>query len=132
MAEAIHYAQSLTPFRFPKEGVVLSVELKDQGHELLSEDDTKQTELVPILGLLQTRSHVIVNRRYDVIEDDLPNEIDGNEPKKEKRSPGRLVVYGDSNCIDDSHQQKRDYTFYLYRSNVFESQNLSVNQFHYC
>ena len=94
-------------FRFPEEGFVLHAELRDQGQELLSETQVKSTILSPILGLLQTKSHKL-KIKIDNTQDetnDIQNIDDGDE--KSSIVPGRVVVYGDSNCIDDSHLQKR-------------------------
>ncbi|XP_050499570.1 membrane-bound transcription factor site-1 protease isoform X1 [Diabrotica virgifera virgifera] len=72
----VYYASGTSIRTFPKEGVVIARELTDQGTDILGEpENTKYT--VPILGLTQTKS-------------------------TDKKS-GRIVVYGDSNCIDSSH-----------------------------
>ncbi|KAL1517236.1 hypothetical protein ABEB36_001026 [Hypothenemus hampei] len=63
--------------KFPDEGIVLSAYLNDQGAEILGEEDATKYK-VPILGLLQTTSN-------------------------SNRPGGRVIVYGDSNCIDSSH-----------------------------
>lgn len=102
--------------RFPKGGVLLYAELHDQGKELLLEKDPETPALVPILGLLQVTSEK--NEVKETYDDRANNEIprtDGNEEKNRVKeaqasaTPGRLVVYGDSNCIDDSHLQKCTY-----------------------
>lgn len=66
--------------------------------------------LVPILGLLQITSEKDVQPVHD---DGSNNEIPADEndeknyiKKQTSTMPGRLVVYGDSNCIDDSHLQQ--------------------------
>ncbi|RZF34472.1 hypothetical protein LSTR_LSTR014091 [Laodelphax striatellus] len=74
----VNYASGTTIARFPDSGVVLAFALQDQGAELLG-SKTKITEKVPILGLLQTQSMA---------------------------KSGRIVIYGDSNCLDNSHLQK--------------------------
>ncbi|XP_039276563.1 membrane-bound transcription factor site-1 protease isoform X2 [Nilaparvata lugens] len=74
----VNFASGTSIVRFPDNGVVLAFPLQDQGAELLGVK-TKITEKVPILGLLQTQS---------------------------KAKGGRIVVYGDSNCLDNSHLQK--------------------------
>lgn len=48
------------------------------GQEILGQE-TETTENVPILGLLQSRA---------------------------AEKSGRVIVYGDSNCLDNSHLQK--------------------------
>lgn len=67
---------------------------------------------VPILGLFQTNGHINLNEMYN---DDHRNNLIVEKENMEKNNvkeqanivPGRIVVYGDSNCIDDSHLQKR-------------------------
>lgn len=68
--------------------------------------------VVPILGLLQTNGHMNMKEIYN---DNYSNNIIAEKKNVEKNNikdqanivPGRIVVYGDSNCIDDSHLQKR-------------------------
>ncbi|XP_061677597.1 membrane-bound transcription factor site-1 protease isoform X3 [Syngnathoides biaculeatus] len=73
----MYYASGCSISRFPEDGIVIGKNLKDQGLEVLKQE-TAVVERVPILGLYQTPS-------------------DGG---------GRIALYGDSNCIDDSHRQK--------------------------
>lgn len=71
------YSSGTVVSRFPEAGFLLRAELRDQGEELLRGLDKKsETMLVPILGLLQVKTR------------------------------GRIAVYGDSNCLDDSHAQE--------------------------
>lgn len=72
----VYYASGTSIRTFPKDGIVIAKNLIDQGTEILGEPDTTQYK-IPILGLFQTKS-------------------------TEKKS-GRIIVYGDSNCIDSSH-----------------------------
>lgn len=98
--------------RFPKDGVIIYVELHDQGQELLLESESRSTMAVPILGLFQTTDH---NGIKEVFNDSHNSKIALGKENIEKNNmkdqanivPGRIVVYGDSNCIDDSHLQKR-------------------------
>ncbi|XP_033228138.1 membrane-bound transcription factor site-1 protease isoform X2 [Belonocnema kinseyi] len=104
------YASGTTISRFPQEGFLLHAELRDQGQELLSETPVKSTTLSPIMGLLQTKSPNL-NKKVDNTQNDQINDIDniendGDDDDKSSIVAGRLVVYGDSNCIDDSHLQK--------------------------
>lgn len=72
---------------------------------------------VPILGLLQTNGHMNMKEIYN---DNYSNNIIAEKENMEKNNmkdqanivSGRIVVYGDSNCIDDSHLQKRMFFFY--------------------
>ncbi|KAG5849428.1 hypothetical protein ANANG_G00110290 [Anguilla anguilla] len=73
----MYYASGCSIARFPDDGIVIAETLKDQGLEVLKQE-TAVVENVPILGLYQTPSE----------------------------GGGRIALYGDSNCIDDSHRQK--------------------------
>ncbi|EMP41243.1 Membrane-bound transcription factor site-1 protease [Chelonia mydas] len=73
----MNYASGCSIAKFPDDGIVISHTFKDQGLEVLKQE-TAVVENVPILGLYQ-----------------IPSE-----------GGGRLVLYGDSNCLDDSHRQK--------------------------
>ncbi|XP_063225096.1 membrane-bound transcription factor site-1 protease-like isoform X2 [Bacillus rossius redtenbacheri] len=74
----MYYGSGTSIARFPSEGIVVFQQLKDQGEEILG-SETKVTESVPVLGLLQSTAT--------------------------DRS-GRVTVYGDSNCLDNSHLQR--------------------------
>ncbi|KAJ4448499.1 hypothetical protein ANN_10515 [Periplaneta americana] len=74
----MYFGSGTTIARFPENGIVISQKLKDQGQEVLGQE-TEATENVPILGLLQSKAG---------------------------EKSGRVVVYGDSNCLDNSHLQK--------------------------
>uniref|UniRef100_A0AAR2LDS8 Membrane-bound transcription factor site-1 protease n=1 Tax=Pygocentrus nattereri TaxID=42514 RepID=A0AAR2LDS8_PYGNA len=73
----MYYASGCSIARFPEDGVVIAQTLKDQGLEVLKQE-TAVVDNVPVLGLYQTPSE----------------------------GGGRIALYGDSNCIDDSHRQK--------------------------
>ncbi|XP_048828805.1 membrane-bound transcription factor site-1 protease isoform X1 [Brienomyrus brachyistius] len=73
----MYYASGCSIARFPEDGIVIAKTLKDQGLEVLKQE-TAVVDSVPILGLYQTPSE----------------------------GGGRIALYGDSNCIDDSHRQK--------------------------
>lgn len=73
----VYYASGCSIAKFPEDGVVITQTFKDQGLEVLKQE-TAVVENVPILGLYQ-----------------IPAE-----------GGGRIVLYGDSNCLDDSHRQK--------------------------
>ncbi|XP_054714164.1 membrane-bound transcription factor site-1 protease-like [Uloborus diversus] len=74
----MYYASGTSIARFPKNGLVVSQTLNNQGMEVLKGQADK-VDKVPILGLYQT-TH--------------------------RPSAGRIVVYGDSNCLDTAHMQK--------------------------
>ncbi|XP_075693673.1 membrane-bound transcription factor site-1 protease isoform X1 [Rhinoderma darwinii] len=72
----MYYASGCSIAKFPEDGTVLAQTFKDQGLEVLKQE-TSIVENVPVLGLYQTPP-----------------------------GGGRIVLYGDSNCLDDSHRQK--------------------------
>lgn len=74
----MYYASGTSIAKFPKDGILISRNLKDQGHEVVN-GDVKSVGKVPILGLYQTTV---------------------------KPNSGRVALYGDSNCLDNSHMQK--------------------------
>ncbi|XP_045191862.2 membrane-bound transcription factor site-1 protease-like [Mercenaria mercenaria] len=74
----MYYASGTSIAKFPKQGIVVSRTLKDQGNEVVN-GEVKLAEKVPILGLYQTTLNP---------------------------DSGRVVLYGDSNCLDNSHMQK--------------------------
>nr|CAI5826238.1 unnamed protein product [Callosobruchus analis] len=71
----MYYASGTSIRRFPKDGIVVSANLNDQGAQILGDADTLKHKSA-ILGLMQTKS---------------------------TDKSGRIIVYGDSNCIDASH-----------------------------
>uniref|UniRef100_A0A673V969 Membrane-bound transcription factor site-1 protease n=1 Tax=Suricata suricatta TaxID=37032 RepID=A0A673V969_SURSU len=73
----MYYASGCSIAKFPEDGIVITQTFKDQGLEVLKQE-TAVVENVPILGLYQTPAE----------------------------GGGRIVLYGDSNCLDDSHRQK--------------------------
>ena len=85
-----YFASGSSIIKFPKSAnnYLVFRDLKDQGQifldESLNKTSLEKIDHVPIIGLAQ-----IVNFN----EDDLTN-------------TGRIVVYGDSNCIDSSHIKK--------------------------
>jgi len=84
----------------------LYAELYDQGQELLEKESGIAT-LVPILGLLQVTNEKDVEMAHNAkIEVQADQNSKKNYVKEQTSTSGRLVVYGDSNCIDDSHLQK--------------------------
>jgi len=67
--------------RFPPDGTLFSPTLRDQGEEVTGGNSDKSV-VSPVLGLYQTRG---------------------------SHGGGRIVVYGDSNCIDGAHLNKPCY-----------------------
>jgi len=89
----MYYASGTSLLRFPESGVVVTRELIDQGVQKLDPDAEPVKDQVPILGLLQSKGNDIVNGQ-------------GTATSASTVHPGRVVVYGDSNCLDSSHLQK--------------------------
>ena len=80
----MYYASGTSISKFPAEGMIIREDLKNQGHEVIM-GSTLAAPRVPILGLHQVRSML-----------DSGVEVSG----------GRVALYGDSNCLDNSHLQK--------------------------
>ncbi|XP_052230878.1 membrane-bound transcription factor site-1 protease-like [Dreissena polymorpha] len=75
----INYASGTSIAKFPQDGILVTRTLKDQGHEVVN-GDSKPAPNVAVLGLYQTS---------------MPG-LGG----------GRVALYGDSNCLDNSHMKK--------------------------
>ncbi|KAJ0183797.1 hypothetical protein K1T71_000220 [Dendrolimus kikuchii] len=91
---SMYYASGTHIHSFPEHGVLITAQLSDQGHQIMSGEKGNdrgggsgggQTVDVPILGLLQT----------DGETRDYTNDTLDKLPKA-----GRLVVYGDSSCLE--------------------------------
>ena len=112
---AMHYATGTSLARFPKQGIVLRSDLNDLGGQMLN-GDIKKEKNVPILGLYQTVSSQestkpseLLLEENNLVESDLVGSLPENNSQfmnEQPLKPGRLVVYGDSNCLDSSHLQK--------------------------
>lgn len=74
----MYYASGTSLAKFPKDGVIITKKLKDQGNEVLS-GESVGADNIPVLGLYQTTVSA---------------------------HSGRVALYGDSNCLDNSHMQK--------------------------
>ncbi|XP_052827595.1 membrane-bound transcription factor site-1 protease [Octopus bimaculoides] len=74
----LYYASGTSITKFPPDGIVISHKLKDQGYEVL-QSRPRTVEHVPVLGLHQTTA---------------------------KPTSGRVAIFGDSNCLDNSHMLK--------------------------
>jgi len=81
---AVYYASGTSISKFPAGGVIIREDLKNQGYEVMTGSSIAATQ-VPILGLHQVQN---------VLESGV--EVNG----------GRVALYGDSNCLDNSHLQK--------------------------
>ena len=73
------YSSGTSIASFPSDGVVVKHKLNHQGNEVVT-GETKTEEDVAVLGLYQ-----------------VPGP-----------SSGRIVLYGDSNCLDNAHMEKGD------------------------
>lgn len=70
------YTSGTSIIKFPSDGIIVRQSLKDQGYEVVK-GHTQNVEDVPILGLHQHNGE-----------------------------SGRIVLFGDSNCLDSSHMQQ--------------------------
>lgn len=109
----MYYASGCSIARFPEDGIVIGQTLKDQGTHLTSLlypwRPTKSAPCFFILLLLL--SDILkflgleVLKQETAVVDNVPvlglyqTPIEGG---------GRIALYGDSNCIDESHRQKGD------------------------
>uniref|UniRef100_T1J4A8 Membrane-bound transcription factor site-1 protease n=1 Tax=Strigamia maritima TaxID=126957 RepID=T1J4A8_STRMM len=109
-AHEMYYASGTSIGRFPSDGVVITQTLKNQGQEVLK-GEAESVNNVAILGLYQTTT---------------------------KKDAGRIVLYGDSNCLDNSHMQKDcfwmleallDYTSHNHFPPVFDEMKTHSNPF---
>ena len=80
----VYYASGTSIIKFPSDGILITESLKDQGREVES-GEMLDVSGVPILGMYQPR---------------VASEGNGTS------TSGRIALYGDSNCIDNSHMQK--------------------------
>jgi len=75
------------------------------------EGETTGAELVAIMGLYQTPS-----QGTQKIQQTTLNSMSQEEeatPSSITPSSGRIIVYGDSNCADNSHMQKGSLVIYF-------------------
>ncbi|XP_059045726.1 membrane-bound transcription factor site-1 protease [Achroia grisella] len=94
----IYYASGTHIHSFPQHGVIITAPLSDQGQQIMSKEkpsgnraaDGAPTVDVPILGLLQTGSQ---RSNYT------------NTTMEKLPRAGRLVVYGDSSCLEGGAAQ---------------------------
>ncbi|XP_074645435.1 membrane-bound transcription factor site-1 protease-like [Tubulanus polymorphus] len=80
------YASGTSIAQFPADGTIIFQNLKDQGHEVIK-GESLNADRIPILGLYQTQQ--------------------SDSKTVDQLNPGgRVVLYGDSNCLDNSHMVK--------------------------
>lgn len=87
----MYYASGSSITSFPADGILIRRHLNDQGKEIIDKKIVKLKD-VPILGLYSAEFNKKQQNRHP--------------PNREKNSEGRIVVYGDSNCLDSAHLQK--------------------------
>lgn len=76
------------------------------GQEVL-EGEATGAELVAILGLYQVQDQPGLAQVEPVAENTISGEVDeGTSRPASSSTAGRIIVYGDSNCADNSHMQK--------------------------
>lgn len=82
----VHYASGGSIGSFPKDGVVLRTTVNDFAEEILG-GEMKPVKQTPVLGLWQS------------------NPLEGEDLKKISRG-GRVALFGDSSCLDNTHLHK--------------------------
>lgn len=80
------------------------------GHEIL-EGESAGAEAVAIMGFYQTQSAKELSTPRDPIAQNTLSQEEEETPRPSAASAGRIVVYGDSNCADNSHMQKGSHKF---------------------
>lgn len=100
----MYYASGTNIAKFPADGRVVAVDLKDQGKEVLDGAGV-DVKNAAVLGLLdRTRSAA---RENEVAGEDNGGEAETSDRgASENHHVGRVALYGDSNCLDSSHMQK--------------------------
>ena len=83
----VYYASGTSIAKFPSSGHVITEQLKNQAHEVIK-GETRLAKDVAVLGLYQTESGKGAGESVPL------------------KHGGRIAVYGDSNCLDNSHLQK--------------------------
>lgn len=86
----MYYASGNSITNFPADGIVIRRSINDQGKEIINNKIVKLKD-VPILGLYSAE----FNKKQQNLH-----------PPIRKSSEGRIVVYGDSSCLDSAHLQK--------------------------
>lgn len=131
--QGMYYASGSSLINFPQDNssILIERDLHDQGKEILNgEENTKTRYSSVILGMLQVNGsnflipkdelenpkNSVLNKRIllndreiddNLIENESNPEIKEDKPVVENKSKsGRIVVYGDSNCLDSTHIEK--------------------------
>jgi len=74
---------------FPKNGILIPFELSDQSQEIL--ENKKEIQKVPIIGLYE-------------IPPELSDSLSPPDQNQANNHTGRIVVFGDSSCLDSSNK----------------------------
>ncbi|KAK4019943.1 hypothetical protein OUZ56_001941 [Daphnia magna] len=102
----MYFASGTTLTKFPADGVKVWRTLKDQGQEVLEGESTGGGELVALMGFYQTQSSNEFATSHEALIRNSISQEDDITLRPTLASSGRIVVYGDSNCADNSHMQK--------------------------
>lgn len=86
----MYYASGSSITNFPTDGIVIRRNINNQGKEIINNKVIKLKD-VPILGLYSA---------------EFNKKLQNLHPPIRKSSEGRIVVYGDSSCLDSAHLQK--------------------------
>jgi len=89
---SFYFASGAGISSFPRNGVLIPFELTDQSIELI--ENKKETHKVPIIGLYQIPTETSSNLDSEDLDDD------------NNTHAGRIVVFGDSSCLDSSNKLK--------------------------
>ena len=111
----MHYASGTSIAQFPADGLLLQQTLIDEGEEIVNNRTVHVT--ANILGLYSVKEE----KEQDISSEHQPMDNDRasvqNKSSKDfaeneqivnevKSQPGRIAIYGDSNCLDSAHLKK--------------------------
>lgn len=76
-----------------------------EGQEVLEGEPTN-AELVAIMGFYQTQRSSEIPAQHDALPHSSFSQEEEITTRPTSGTSGRIIVYGDSNCADNSHMQK--------------------------
>ncbi|TMW46249.1 hypothetical protein DOY81_008671 [Sarcophaga bullata] len=138
----IYYGSGSTLGKFPQtpNNIIISANLYDQGHEIITSlqppKNNRIKKFVPVIGLFQMQYHTEMLKtkpeNFSAESDMNANTKGERKSNLNKGHSGRLVIIGDSNCIDSTFIQKHclwllkvflEYTMNHYKSPLFKQLN---------
>uniref|UniRef100_A0A8D8UG00 Membrane-bound transcription factor site-1 protease n=1 Tax=Cacopsylla melanoneura TaxID=428564 RepID=A0A8D8UG00_9HEMI len=104
------YASGTSIRQFPASGTLVGATLNDQGKSIIEQSGSKVFEEanVPFLGLYTA---VMTSSSYN--NNNASHNINNHMGGGGGGRAGKIVVYGDSNCVDNSHNEKVSDCFWL-------------------